>query len=490
MGRPGRRVALLFLAPGILLAQSDALAQKSHQAKELMASGRFAEAVPIYRELCRALPENAGLRLNLGLALHMAGRDREAIPEFERVLKAQPDNMPALLSLGAARLATNDPGRAIAPLKKVVQREPDNVDARGMLANALLSTGDTLGAAAQFRELTAREPRDARAWYGLGRAYEAVAARSFEEMDKTAQGTPEWLALVAETRLQRRQYRSAFYFFQQAVEKKPGFRAARAGLVEVYRKTDHPDWASAEEQKLGAIPAPDCAREKTECDFTAGRLLEAVKSPSLYWRTRAANELARQAFSQLGRLPETVELHALKAEILTSHGQHLDAAQEWSAAIRLAPGDGKLQRELAASLYLAKDYAAAMPLLQTLLQENNSPAELRFYMGDSLLRTDQPEKAVTYLESALKQDSGLLPARASLGLAYARLGKAAQAIPHLLAAAKLDEDGSLYYQLARAYQATGKAEAAKAAMKEYQALQQRFKELNRDLEEKARITPP
>src|SRR5216684_1590182 len=54
------------------LAQSDDLALKSQRAKELMAEGRFAEAIPIYRELNHAVPNNPGLMLNLGMALHMA----------------------------------------------------------------------------------------------------------------------------------------------------------------------------------------------------------------------------------------------------------------------------------------------------------------------------------------------------------------------------------------------------------------------------------
>src|SRR5690242_2529035 len=58
---------------GVLLAsaQGDDLALQSHHAKELMASGRFEEAIPIYERLVRALPGNEGLVLNLGLAEYM-----------------------------------------------------------------------------------------------------------------------------------------------------------------------------------------------------------------------------------------------------------------------------------------------------------------------------------------------------------------------------------------------------------------------------------
>jgi len=77
-----------------------------------------------------------------------------------------------------------------------------------------------------------------------------------------------------------------------------------------------------------------------------------------------------------------------------------------------------------------------------------------------------------------------LRARASLGLAYARTSQAERAIPHLKAALELDADGSLHYQLARAYQATGQAELAKPILQKYQELQQRAQP------QPPQITPP
>ena len=59
---------LFFLVAISAGAQSDDLALKSRRAKDLMAAGRFAEAIPIYEELVRAVPGNPGLLLNLGLA--------------------------------------------------------------------------------------------------------------------------------------------------------------------------------------------------------------------------------------------------------------------------------------------------------------------------------------------------------------------------------------------------------------------------------------
>lgn len=452
-----------------------------------MAAGRFSEAIPIYQNLCQALPSNTGLRLNLALAYHMAGRPREAVPEFERVLKADPANQPALLSLGAALLELNQPAKAIAPLTKFVSFEPGNIDARGMLANALLSTGRAKEAAVHFRKLAALTPQDPKAWYGLGKSYEALAQNAFKQLDKTAQGSAEWLALIADSRVEQRQYRSAFYFYKEALAKRPDLAGLHGALAKVYRATNHPDWAAAEEQKAGK---PDCTTDKAACDFAAGKFLEAASSASLYWQARAYNELALQAFERLGSVPESVEMHALKAELLTNHGNKLEAVEEWRAAQRFAPGDPRIERQLATAMYLAGDYKNALPLLRKFARDNPRLAELHFFIGDSLLHLEQPRDAVPELETAVRLDPKLLPAQAALGLALIRDEKPAGAIPHLTAALGIDDDGSLHYQLARAYQASGNAELAKAAMQKYQEIQRRTEAEKRGIEEKAQITAP
>ena len=54
----------------------------------------------------------------------------------------------------------------------------------------------------------------------------------------------------------------------------------------------------------------------------------------------------------------------------------------------------------------------------------------------------------------------------------------------------MDEDGSIHFQLARAYQRAGNADASKQMMAEYTRIQQRSENEQRDLEEKAKITAP
>ncbi len=451
---------ILFVCSVLAIAQPAGLAQKSAQVKQLMQAGRFAEAVPICEELVRALPANPGLRLNLGMALQMSGRSREAIPEFEQVLKLDPNNLPASLSLGMARLEMNDPANAVAALERALKLDPANINARGMLAGAQLSIGRANEAATNYRKLASLTPNDPKAWQGLGHSYESLAQQAFEQLTKDASDSPEWLVLVAESRMIRRQYRSAYYFLRQALDKQPNFRPALEGLAAVYHATDHPDWAAQEQAKVKAFPAPDCARQTAECDFHAGRYLAVSAVRSSYWRARAFDELAREAFSKLGSLPESVELHAVKAEIAAGQGRFVDAVEEWKAACKLDPQNGALEISLAVAMHDAGDYKNALTLLTKVSQKL---PDIEYLIGNSLLRLEQPEAAIPHLQAALRMEPGIRPAQAALGSAYVRIGKPAAAIPYLEAALGVDDDGSLHYQLARAYQSSGNTVKAKQA---------------------------
>src|SRR5258708_21599817 len=106
-----------------------------------------------------------------------------------------------------------------------------------------------------------------------------------------------------------------------------------------------------------------------------------------------------QALFRLGQLPPSAEFHQLRAEIARGQGQHLESAREWRGALALMPGNPRLRRELAESLFLAQDYRAALSEAGALLQLDPKSAELNFIAGDSLLRLEEPDKAVPQLKA-------------------------------------------------------------------------------------------
>ncbi|MGH7488014.1 MAG: tetratricopeptide repeat protein, partial [bacterium] len=270
-----------------------------------------------------------------------------------------------------------------------------------------------------------------------------------------------------------------------------------AGLADVYRRTDHPNWAAEEEKREKQVPSPDCMHDRPACEFLAGRYLQAASAarPSrtpegFFWQSKAYNELALRSYEQLGKLPESAQIHQVKASILDSQGQPLEAAREWREAIRLDPRNSQYRRQLADSLYMAQDYKSALPMLETFLHADPGSANLNLLAGDSLLHLEEVDKSIPFLEKAVHADPKLLQAHASLGLAYSRLGRAKEAIPQLEAALSLDADGSLYYQLARAYQIAGEAAKARATMTQYLEIQKKLQAGKDELLKEAQIGPP
>lgn len=469
-----------LLAGGARADETGDLAELSQQARRLMAEGRFAQAIPICERLVKALPGNPGLMLNLGLAEQMAGHPDRAIPRLEEVLKSQPDSVPALTLLARAELQLDRPKAAIPPLQRLMRIEPSNREVGGMLAGALLDSGELAEAAAEYRKLTAAFPEDSKAWYGLGKTYQAQSARLYDRLTKDNPQSGYVAALIGALRLKDQQYHSAFFFYKEAARQMPSLRGVHSGLAMIYRKAGHADWAALEEKKEDGIPLPDCSRDSPECYFVQNRYADAARAAAdshdeagLYWGIKAYDQLALAVFARLEALPDSVEKHALRAQLAHGRNQEVEAVSEWRAALKLAPGNSRIEGELTTSLFLAHDYAAAIPRIEKLLSADEKSADLNFMLGESLLRTEQPEKALAYLEKALRTNPAMLPAHASAGLALAKLNRNAEAIPHLEKALELDDDGALHYQLARAYQQTGNAARASELMAQYQEIQKR-----------------
>jgi len=486
---------LLFFILALAYAQSPDLVRKSEEAQQLMAAGKFDAAIPIYQQLVKALPQETGLLLNLALAQHMAGHEAAAIPNFQTVLKVQPNSLAALQSLGAAYLAMGQSKQAVAPLQRALAAESANNDVRAMLAAACLDSGRFEDAADHYRKLSNAAPDDPRLWYGLGQSYQSLASAALDRLRQLDAKSPYLAVLVAGTRMQRHQYRSAYLFYSDALQQLPALHGIHTDLAEIYRKTGHPDWAATEDAKERALAPADCKLHPAECQFVAGKDVDLLKVPkasseALFWQAKAAGELAYQAFFRLGQLPPSVELHRLRAEMARNQNQPLESVKEIRAAIVLAPRDPGLQEELVAALFAAGDYRAALDQATATMKDAGTSAELNFIAGDSLVRLEEPEKAIPYLRAALTAEPKLLPAEASLGRALSRTGQTAAAIPHLEKAIDLDDDGSLHYQLARAYQSTGATQKAQAAMAAYQALQKKSQDLKDEIAREAQIEPP
>lgn len=464
----------ILLAGASPLAKEGALAEKSRRGKELMAAGRFAEAAAVYRELVQTVPRNAGLLVNLGMALHQAGRDEEAIPPLESALRLDPNAFPAALFLGASNLRLGRMDAAVGPLQAAARLQPEQHEARSLLAEALLGLERYAEAEAHLRRLGGQAPSDPATWFNLGRTYEELAGQATRDLVKRSPESPYAVALFADAR-SKQDRNAAFHLYRQALDGVPTFRGLHTAIAGIYRSAGHADWAVVEDEKERRLPKPHCPRERLECAFSAGRHREVVasasrlKSPEAgYWLVRAYNALAEEAFARLLALPPSALGHERRAEVHRDARRWADSADEWRKATSLSPEDTRLKMELAVTLRLGGDFAGAQKVLEDVLSTGPDAFEPNDLLGDVLLAQQQPERAIAPLEKAVRMAPERPHAHGALGRAYALTGRPAEAVPHLEQALPADVDGSLRLQLARAYQAAGQAEKAQAALKDYE----------------------
>jgi tetratricopeptide (TPR) repeat protein len=441
------RRSSLFLATWCAVLVAADPAELASRAQRAMASAHYEEATALYSELVREMPGVAGVRFNYALALQSGGHYIEAVAQLERVTREAPAMTNAWLILGLAYQKLSQPERAIPAFDRVLKAEPQNKVALLEDGDASLATGRLDEAAGYFRSLTQLEPDAPKALQGLGVAYTSLASDAFARLQALEPDSAYCYALLAQARFDQAQYRQAFELYKKAQAANPAIPDLHQSIAAVYRATNHPDWAEAELRKQTQPQSTNCAPKDAAC--------------SLYSKSREYSSLAEKTLSRLVALPESAELHEVAGEVYRMQGRKEDSVREWRAAAELAPADGYAQNGLAHALWLHRDYEEAQPLIERLLKNNAESPQLNLELGAILLEQRNVEKALPLLRKAVKLTPGNAEARAALGRALLTLGQAREAIPNLEAGLAIDEDGSLNYQLGRAWQQLNQAEKAK-----------------------------
>ncbi|WP_110174085.1 tetratricopeptide repeat protein [Luteitalea pratensis] len=452
---------------------SDAAALRA-QGESAMEASRFGDAEAIYLKLVGATPADPIAHMQLGMARAMGGKTADAIGPLREALRLRPDLLPAKLFLGISYMELGHPKEAVGPLRQVVQADKDNPNARQALAEALLTLEQFAEASTQLEALVVSQPQSPQVWAALGRSYEGVAREAFAKLQALDIDSPYVWLLAADVMTIEEKYPQAFSLIRKAQVALPTLPGVHHTLARVYGASGHADWAAVE-QKRAEQERPSCDTVPVACAYLTGKLEDVIartgsasQPAALYWRARAANDLAARSFETLEKLPPSVERYVVRAGIARDQNQPLEAARQLREALKLAPGDPGIERELAGALYAARDFEGALPLLEKLYGLAPDAPDLQVALGEALLQAQQVDRAVGLLTKAVAADPSMLQARASLGRALVQSGAFEEAIPHLEKALAGDVDGSVHYQLAQAMQRTGKPDRAKALLAEYQ----------------------
>jgi predicted Zn-dependent protease len=192
--------------------------------------------------------------------------------------------------------------------------------------------------------------------------------------------------------------------------------------------------------------------------------------------------LAFDAFSHFEQLaPDSAKTHLLLGDMYRRR-QHLrDAANEYKAAAALAPNDPAPLYGLASAYSQDSKLDQALSTIQAVLVMKPGDPDFNLLAGEILVGQREWTRAENYLKESLSATPPLRPqmlphAHVLLGKVYAQTDRPQEAIRELQLGLASDEDGSVYYQLARLYTQLGNKDAAQSAIVHVKELEQKTRE--------------
>jgi tetratricopeptide (TPR) repeat protein len=202
----------------------------------------------------------------------------------------------------------------------------------------------------------------------------------------------------------------------------------------------------------------------------------------LYWAIKANEKLAFVAFSRFEQLePDSPKTHLLLGDIYRQRQHFEEAENEYTEAAKLAPQDPAPLYGLAFAYSQDSKLDQALSTVKSALVMSPDDADLNLLTAEILVAQHEWAQAESYLKRSLNATHALKPqmlphAHALLGQIYAQTDRPQEAISELQMGLASDEDGTVYYQLARVYTRLGNKAAAQDAIVHVKELQQKRRE--------------
>ena len=164
-----RTVLLLVLIPRMFAQHAD-LTELLRAAVEKQQRGDYASAIRDYRYILKMRPEMVEAKIDLGAALSDTGKYDEAIVLFKEALVSVPDKKPVQMNLALAYFRRGDMMHAREQLAEVHQKHPEDEKATRLLADLDLRTGKSAEAVALLEPLDADNKNNMEFQFAYGTA--------------------------------------------------------------------------------------------------------------------------------------------------------------------------------------------------------------------------------------------------------------------------------------------------------------------------------
>lgn len=338
------------------------------------------------------LVRSAKLYFNTGIDLLNDGKIEEGITQLRKAIETEPDMLLAHHNLAAALVLAGRRDEGIAEYRRTLEIEPDYRNAHYNLGMALVEAGRVEEAAHHLQRAHELDPEDLMAHLEWATALSKIGQpeRAIQELEALLvldSENPRALLNLGTVLNQLGRHEAAMQPLTRLVELRGEFDEQAAGF----------------EQMGGALRA-------------LGRLEPAVES-------------YRQA---LARDPDLLAAHLALAGIHGQRGEFAAAADQFTAAIRLAPDDPGPHFGRALALILGEDLVAARSALESSLASHPQSIPLAHLLARLLATAPDAgvrngPRSLQLAERVFSQQQNLDHAE-TLAMALAEVGRFADAV--------------------------------------------------------------
>lgn len=363
-----RSAGKLALAAALLVATTAAQAPSGQQAEVLLQQADaalkkedYAAAAKVLEAYLAQTPQDYSVKFNLALAYSMTGRQDDAIRLYQEVLAQQPDLVQARQNLGILMLQQGNAAQALEQFQQVVDKQPNHWAAQINRAGALVALNRKAEAEQAYERALQLKPDHAptHAAYGqlLASRDPATAEehlRRAVELDPSLEDARLDLATVLEARSAAGSgsLEEAEAIYEQFLESHPDRGDVRLRLAEIYLQQKRP---------VDAIRELEAARAGAPPNL---RISEALLDA--YVRSKQNDKALALLPELLSQRTGDAELYLLQGSLLMEKRQYASASDSFRRAIELAPQSPPGYTNLAAALYLIKDYQGTVAALDKL----------------------------------------------------------------------------------------------------------------------------
>jgi tetratricopeptide (TPR) repeat protein len=434
---------------------------KALLAESLIKQTRYLEGEALYKSILIMKEQPPCMRSELGYAYLKQNDHKNAELEFDEEMKASP--VCSLAALGLARLNIEN-GENVAALEII---EGFWSRDQGFVRSNISQLID-----------------------GIEASQAAAFARSLLAQKNSTTLPPDLYSLLVSIFTEDANQPTIFIFHDEnnnGVSKATQISPAALRSAEEYFKSGQYGKCAAVLKNSATSMKQESLNMLAACAFMSGdyeltssasqRLLASAphSAQALYWSIKANEKLAFESLDMYQRLePNSKNSHILLGDIFRQQHRYDDAQVEYKLALEISPNDPAALLGLANAYFGNLNIEKTIETVQTAMRNDPNGPELNLIMGEALVHRKNYAEAKPYLEKSLAAKPQMLPhVHALLGQAelFRQSGDMQYAIAHLKLGLPSDEDGSVHYQLARAYQQVGDRKNAAIAIEQMKSVQ-------------------